>query len=160
MKKKTKIILISVLAGSLAIVLPIVIGGAAIGGTAYFLLLHHYKGKEVIYNWNESDDYSTARIKTIKKDKNKDFVILNLADVQMADLEDIFHMNTIHKEITYLVNETKPDLITLTGDQTWSNENLISLTSLIRWLDGYKIPYAPVFGTMIMETNSIVQQLL
>lgn len=140
MTKKAKIITIS---SAISLVAALVISGSLV---AYFTFLHHYKGKNVVYNWSQSDDFSTARIKTVKKDKNKDFVILNLADVQMCDLEDIPHMDIIHREITYLVEQTKPDLITLTGDQTWSNENLISLTNLIKWLEGYKIPFAPVFG--------------
>ena len=112
----------------------------------YFLFLHHYAGKGVVYNWSASDQFEIENVATVTKQKNKDFVILNLADVQMADLEDIFHYGTMKKEIAYLIETAKPDLITLTGDQTWSNENLISLTSLVRWLDGFKIPYAPVFG--------------
>ena len=113
---------------------------------AYFLLLHHYKGKEIIYNWSADDEFGLSDTVLVQKQPNKDFVILNLADVQMADLEDFFNRKIIHDEITYLINEAKPDLITLTGDQTWSNENLISLKSLISWLDEYQIPYAPVFG--------------
>ncbi len=112
----------------------------------YFLFFHHYKGSNPVNEWSAADEFNIESIKTIEKDKNKDFVILNLADVQMCDLEDLFHASTIHSEISYLVEQTKPDLITLTGDQTWSNENLISLRLLISWLDGYKIPYAPVFG--------------
>ena len=45
-----------------------------------------------------------------------------------------------------MIKETNPDLITLTGDQTWSNENLMSLKALVRWLDSYRISYAPIFG--------------
>ena len=114
--------------------------------SAYFLFLHHYKGTSIDNPWSVTDEFDGSTIVTINKKKDKDFVILNLADIQMCDLEDLFHMSTIHKEISYLVEQTKPDLITLTGDQTWSNENLVSLRSLIGWLDGYKIPYAPVFG--------------
>ncbi len=119
---------------------------AAVGACAYFLLLHRYKGTEKIYEWSKDDVFDVATIATVEKQSGKDFVILNLADVQTCDLEDIPHYATIHDEITYLVNLVKPDLITLTGDQTWSNENLISLKTLIGWLEGYEIPYAPVFG--------------
>lgn len=116
------------------------------GLSAYFLLLHHYKGKTVINNWNKDDVFNIKNIKVVEKNKDKDFVILNFADIQMCDLEDIPHMKIIHNELTEIVNEVKPDLITLTGDQTWSNENLISLKTLIKWLDGFQVPYAPIFG--------------
>lgn len=112
----------------------------------YFLFWHHYKGKQVNNPWSETDTFKLENIATVQKQKNKDFVILNLADVQICDLDSIKTKSTIHKEISYLIDKVKPDLITLTGDQTWSNENLLSLRQLIGWLDDYKIPYAPVFG--------------
>ena len=132
-----------------------------VSGTAYFLLLHRYHGKEVVYEWNSSDVFDIETIATVTKEKDKDFVILNLADVQMCDLEDFFSLPTIKKEIGYLVDTVKPDLITLTGDQTWSNENLISLKSLIGWLESFGIPYAPVFGNHDYgnEKNSSVLDL-
>jgi len=129
--------------------------------SVYFLFIHHYKGTVKIDEWHETDQFKIENIVTVNKQNNKDFVILNLADIQMCDLEDIFNMPTIHREITYLVETTKPDLITLTGDQTWSNENLISLKTLIKWLDDYKIPYAPVFGNHDYgnKKNSAVAEL-
>ena len=138
MKKWKKILIIIS-----SIVLTISIAG---GLTAYFLLLHHYKGKTVVNNWNKEDEFRIENIKVVEKKKDKDFVILNFADIQMCDLDDIPNMRIIHDELNEIVDKVKPDLITLTGDQTWSNENLISLTTLVRWLDRYQIPYAPVFG--------------
>ena len=112
----------------------------------YFSLLYHYPGTSIDNPFSEDDIFDINNIATLTKEKDKDFVILNLADVQMCDLEDTFTKEELHKQITNLVNEYKPNLITLSGDQTWSNENLISLRSLISWLDCYKIPFAPVFG--------------
>lgn len=129
--------------------------------TAYFLFLHHYKGREIVDEWHETDEFNIENIATVEKQRDKEFVILNLADVQICDLENFFDKSVMHDEITYLVEQTKPDLITLTGDQTWSNENLVSLKSIISWLDGYKIPYAPVFGNHDYgnEKNSAVAEL-
>lgn len=109
-------------------------------GWSYFTFLHRYRGKAV----QESE--STSQISTLVKQKDQDFVILNLADIQICDLEDLFTKERVHKEITRLVEEIKPNLITLTGDQTWSNENLLSITAILSWLEDYKIPYAPVIG--------------
>lgn len=138
MSKKGKIItiVVSVLL-SLALICAL---------TVYFLFLHRYRGREIVNPWSESDVFSLSDIQTIEKQPGKPFVILNLADVQLCDLEDMFHLHEMRSEIADLVEKTHPDLITLTGDQTWSNENLISLTSLVSWLDSFKIPYAPVFG--------------
>ncbi len=112
----------------------------------WFLFFYRFKGNAPTYSWSETDEFDIKTVATVEKKEGKDFVILNLADVQMCDLENVFNKRTIKNEIHYLVTTVKPDLITLTGDQTWSNENLITLTSLINWLDEFKIPYAPVFG--------------
>lgn len=137
--KKSKKILISILS--------VVLGLVVVFSTAgYFLFVHHYKGTYKDNPWAETDEFSLENVATVQKQKDKDFVILNLADVQICDFDSIKTKITIHDELNYLVKTVKPDLITLTGDQTWSNENLISLKQLIRWLEEYKIPYAPVFG--------------
>lgn len=138
MKKRNKILL----SAAAAILLLAVVCFSAV----YFLFLHRYRGTEIVNPWKETDVFSLSEIPTVEKKKNEPFVILNLADVQLCDLEDIFSMGEIKREIADLVKRTRPDLITLTGDQTWSNENLISLKSLISWLDSFGIPYAPVFG--------------
>ena len=116
-----------------------------IGASAYFCLLYRHKGTKASYRWSASDEFDISKIATVQKTGDT-FTILNLADVQPCDLEDLKKLGVIHDEITYLIETVKPDLITLTGDQTWSNENLISLKCLIGWLESYKIPYAPVFG--------------
>lgn len=115
-------------------------------GAIYFLFLHHYKGKEVVNNWSPTDQFDINKIPVLNKEKGKDFTILNFADIQMCDLERWDNHEVVHKELDYLVATYKPDLITLTGDQTWSNENLICLKSLISWLESYRVPFAPVFG--------------
>ena len=139
MKKKSKITLIIVLSSVFTLCL-----GAF--GFIYFSYLHHYQGKDVSYIWHKEDAFSDSRIKTIYKQKDKDFTILNLADIQICDLENYSDKESIHRQIDYLVNQTKPDLITLTGDQTWSNENRYSIMSIISWMESYEIPWAPVFG--------------
>ena len=138
MKRKWKIVLFSavaVLAVSLSILTFL-----------YFSLLHHYKGKTVVDEWHDTDVFDINKITTLEKKKDEEFVIMNLADVQIDDLDDTWTSYKLHNYIDKLVDTYKPNLITLSGDQTWSNENLISLKSIIRWLDSYKIPYAPVFG--------------
>ena len=138
MKKRYKALIIS---GS---VLALLVSLGLI--SAYFTLLYRYKGRQVDNPWNKDDPFSLASVKTLQKKKDKDFVILNFADIQLCDLEDTFTKESVHRIMDKLVSEHKPDLITLTGDQTWSNENLLSLRSILRWLESYNIPYAPVFG--------------
>jgi len=128
-------------------VLSVLLGLAAVSFFfVYCLFLHHYHGKEIVAPWSADDPFDIAEIATVEKQAGKDFVILNLADVQLCDLEDMFRLGEMKEAITDLVRRTQPDLITLTGDQTWSNENLISLRALLSWLDSFRVPYAPVFG--------------
>ena len=138
MKKKFKILLVV----GIPLFAVVVTGGL----WAYFNLLHRYKGKKVIDTWSTSDTFDINKLITLHKEKGKDFRILNLADLQVADLDGIKTFNTIHKEMDDLINTYKPDLITLTGDQTMSNENRLFLKSIIRRLEKHKIPYAPIFG--------------
>lgn len=139
MKKKSKFTLIIALSSVFALCLGVF-------GFVYFSYLHHYKGKNVVYEWHKEDAFDDSRIKIVNKDPNKDFVILNLADIQICDLENYSDKKIVRRQIDYLVKETKPDLITLTGDQVWSNENRYSIKSIISWMESYKIPWAPVFG--------------
>jgi len=125
-----------------SIVLTIIISFSIV----YFLFLYRYQGRIVINNFDSSEQFDISKIKTVEKKENKDFIILNLADIQLQDTDSYKTRKTIINEIKYLIKEIKPDLITLTGDQTWSNENLISIKTIISTLDSYKIPWAPVFG--------------
>ena len=112
----------------------------------YFMFYHRYKGTSLNNPWQESDMFEITDIKTVQKQKDKDFVILNLADLQTQDVESPRVKRVIESEVDYLIKKTNPDLITLTGDQVWSNNNLLSTMWLINMLDSYKIPYAPIFG--------------
>lgn len=139
MSEKTKLSLISIFSVLAGLVFSVFSAGILLFGV-------QHKGKIITNDWQASDEFQISSIKTVEKQAGKDFVILNLADVQMCDLEDIFHFNTIKSEIEFLVKTTNPDLITLTGDQTWSRENMVSLKLLITLLEEFNIPYAPVFG--------------
>ena len=112
----------------------------------YFIFQHRYKGRNIDNPWYISSQFGLENIKTVQKDKDKDFVILNLADLQTQDVESPRVKRIIESEVDYLIKKTNPNLITLTGDQVWSNHNLLSTIWLINMLDGYKIPYAPIFG--------------
>ena len=81
------------------------------------------------------------------KERGRDFVILNLTDVQFNDLFDLFgKRNLTENTIKRLVEEVKPDLITLTGDQVWGLRTKRSLRYLCKLMDGFNIPWAPILG--------------
>lgn len=94
--------------------------------------------------WSATDEFSADYCAEIAKDPNEDFVILNLADVQLKDdiLYDVRGEETA-KQIDEIVKEIKPDLITLTGDNAWGT---MAYIELIKQVDSYGIPWAPVMG--------------
>ena len=94
--------------------------------------------------WSANDEFTADCYAVVEKDPDKEFVILNLADVQMEDeiLYDDRGVETA-KLIDELVNDTDPDLITLTGDNAWGT---MSYIELIKQVDSYGIPWAPVMG--------------
>lgn len=82
---------------------------------------------------------------TLQK-KDQYFKILNLSDTQLSNEEwSKDAANILTDTVKYLVKETKPDLITVSGDLAWAGE-FVSYTNLAQLLDSFDIPWAPVFG--------------
>ena len=95
--------------------------------------------------WSRDDSFSIEdNTFIIEKDPNKDFVILNLSDIQLSD-EDAhgYYGELAEATIEKLITDTQPDLITLSGDNVYGWLGWIWLIDL---LDSYKIPWAPIFG--------------
>ncbi|MBQ3149896.1 MAG: metallophosphoesterase [Clostridia bacterium] len=94
--------------------------------------------------WSETDTFDKDDYIELKKTPGEDFVVLNLTDVQLND-EEIYDKEGIYTEtlIRKLVEEQKPDLITLSGDNAWATMAYIELIKLI---DSFGIPWAPVMG--------------
>ena len=104
------------------------------------------KGGESAFfeKWNIAQEYADDYAVELQKDPDKDFVILNITDVQFTDgktftEDDEFSYAVIRK----LVNEKKPDLITVTGDNAWGN---MAYIRFVKELDSLGIPWAPVMG--------------
>ena len=99
---------------------------------------------EYFEDWSVEQEYTQDYAFNLEKDPDKDFVILNLTDVQLTDTEQF---DTVGKEafemITTIIEDTKPDLITLSGDNAWS---AMCYTELVKLLDSFNIPWAPVLG--------------
>ena len=84
----------------------------------------------------------------LKKDPARDFVILNITDPQLSDEESepthpyyrIFD-NTVHE----LLARVKPDLITITGDITWSHCRTAH-KRFCDYMDALGVKWAPVWG--------------
>ncbi len=115
------------------------------------LILHPVSPNEVrggetpFYNWSPELQYDSAvYAQTVAKKPGKDFVILNFADIQCHDGEAYSIVGEFAEEtMTRLIEKTKPDLITLTGDNAFDS---FAHLRLIRFLDSFGIPWAPVMG--------------
>lgn len=94
--------------------------------------------------WSVTDEFTEDCYATIEKQPGEDFVVLNLADVQLDDDDVYGERGEISKAvIDKLVADTQPDLITLSGDNATGT---ISYLELVEWVDSYGIPWAPVMG--------------
>ena len=97
---------------------------------------------------------------TLKKSDSKDFVILNITDMQMNPSDwnegDKAGQSVVHT-ISTLVDRVKPDLITVTGDiangyaEFEDSDPYNSIwNSVYRnftdFMDSFRIPWAPVSG--------------
>lgn len=100
--------------------------------------------KAFFENWSPESVYTASYAQEIEKQPGKDFVILNLTDVQLDDYEVYGKNGTLAKNtIDKLVDDVKPDLITMTGDNAWGT---MAYLELIKQIDSYGIPWAPIMG--------------
>lgn len=145
MAKKKKIVI-----RVLAIVLAVLLTVGIVLGIRWFPV----KGKANHEFWLSTDTYRLENTVTIQKEPGKDFKILNLADIQYNDTLDIFNRAYTEETIRTLIEQEKPDLITMTGDQVWAAFQKQSQKDLIKFMDSFGIPWAPVYGNHDGEGNA------
>ncbi len=83
--------------------------------------------------------------------RNRLKLSLTKDSINILQLTDLHLMNHPNDSKTYalmrqLIDQTKPDLICLTGDQTMSNQSDQLYQALIHFFESINIPYAWVFG--------------
>ena len=97
--------------------------------------------------WNETDEYRLENTAVLQKEPDKDFVVLNLTDIHMADFDYYGAYNVrLFAHIRALVEESQPDLITISGDLFSSDSVVLSVYELTDLMDSFGIPWAPIFG--------------
>ena len=104
-----------------------------------------FRGEDSFFeSWSPEHTYTTDYAVEMKKDPNRDFVILNLTDIQLEKWEaQDEYGRLVESTVNRLVEQVKPDLITLTGDNGYSTSGYLHLVKLI---DGFGIPWAPIMG--------------
>lgn len=84
----------------------------------------------------------------LKKNPKKDFKILNISDPQLKD-KDWIRCNRTYdiliNTVNTLVKRTNPDLITVSGDISWS-DNYLAYEKFADLIDSFGIPWAIIWG--------------
>ena len=102
------------------------------------------QGETGFVKWSKDDEFEISDTIEIQKKHGKDFVILNLTDCQLSFCESYKEEGKVLKyTIDKLVEETQPDLITVTGDNAWCTSAYLWFVKL---MDSYNIPWAPIMG--------------
>ncbi len=114
------------------IISPLIPWAATFGGGVYFS------------EWSAQDEFTADSYIELEKTPGDDFVILNLADVQISD-DELFAAEGDNTKalLEKIVEDKQPDLITLSGDNAWDT---VAYIKLIEWIDSFDIPWAPVMG--------------
>lgn len=95
----------------------------------------------------------------IDKVPGKDFKVLNFADTQFNTTSDLSKSSVLYKTMKKCVDEVKPDLITLSGDNAWGWNTRQCVKKLIKVMDSFEIPWAPVYGNHDREGNASLDYL-
>ncbi len=100
---------------------------------------------EIRYNpWTQYDEFSKDDICELTMQKDKDFKILQLSDIQI-----IVHgknVSVAKKQIDKMVKAENPDLIVLTGDNVAGPFGDMMLKQIIKIMESTKTPWALVWG--------------
>ena len=83
----------------------------------------------------------------IQKQSGEDFKVLVLPDLQLEEndrTDGQWQQTTTMVES--LIEENTPDLLILLGDMVWENSNIDTIQDVTQFIDGFKIPWAPLFG--------------
>ncbi len=136
------------------IAVSVILAAVLIVGVVLGILWFPVKGETTNEFWLSTQPYRLEDTVILQKEPGKDFKILNLADVQYSDTLDIGKRAYTEETIRKLIEQTQPDLITMTGDQTWTAMQKQSAKHLVAFMDSFKIPWAPVFGNHDGEGNA------
>ena len=116
---------------------------------AYLVLfpIGYFSGGLSNQTWNAEQEFSLENTITLQKDPNRDFVVLNLADVQFEN-SDLLNGTFANSKalISTMIAEKQPDLITMTGDNFTGSENHLVIKEWVEFIDEFQIPWAPVMG--------------
>ncbi len=105
--------------------------------------------------------YDSDKFVKVYADAGKDFVVLNLTDIHLSDMDYRFFTGEYAlRDIKRLIAATQPDLITVSGDITCADSQSYSVRKFTDFMNSFKIPWAPVFGNHDGEAENINKEYL
>ena len=113
--------------------------------TPYVQMVLHGGVDSYFEDWSAETEYKPEYAVELKKDPDKDFIVLNFSDIQLNPLESYGEYGEMAKEtIKRCIEDVKPDLITLSGDNAWGGD--LSYINVVKVIDSFGIPWAAVMG--------------
>lgn len=114
-----------------------------------------YVGEVSDYVWDENDEFDIEQTAFVKKEKDRDFVILSISDIHFADFDAQKTFESFHEisTIKKLVKKVKPDMILLLGDIVCKQSTVHSIRRVTNLFESFGIPWAPIFGNHDDEGN-------
>jgi predicted MPP superfamily phosphohydrolase len=98
--------------------------------------------------WSEDAEFNFKDYAELVKKDAEDFRILQITDPHLA-YYILDEFNAVNKTLNLMekaIKKTKPNLIALTGDNVTGPSNMHYGKKLIKFLDGFDIPYLLVMG--------------
>ena len=132
LKKTAKALIIIIIAAA-------AVYGALLGYGHLFL-----SGTPSTEIWNEGDAFDAASVNQLVKEDDKDFKILLLADIQLG--ASITKDKEALEMMDELVDETQPDFIMTTGDNSYFLLADAMTKKVIRHIESYGIPWSTTLG--------------
>ena len=112
--------------------------GLVLGLPAYFLLLHHYKGRKVVNDWHSTDTFDIEKIPTLTKQKDKytiEFAPIKKGNTVLKDNEIYIRRILDNKKIpeesfaTFAKIESENELIKIDKKEEKNDKTVITFTS-------------------------------
>ena len=106
--------------------------------------------------WNENEEFSLDNTAVLEKKTDRDFRILTLSDIHFSDYSYRMFLTIPNiLRIKRVVANAQPDLIVILGDIVCDDESsdYYSIKRITDLMEGFGIPWAPVFGNHDDESN-------
>ncbi len=114
------------------------------GAVNKFVINKELVGNRSTELWFEDDKYEVDKVESLVKNEGEDFKILVLSDIQLES--DPFKDKNTLKMIEELVEETNPNFIVTTGDNSsWMFADMAA-EKLVRKMEAFDIPWSVTIG--------------